>query len=98
MLPFILGLRECLPTGSADGSLLVLILNVDVNVVAMTFVIPGVSTVFSIEHDILTVGVVWVARLGEVGDGREIRVTNGANSGGVSLPSSPRVERCWLTI
>jgi hypothetical protein len=98
MLPFILWLRESLPAGSTDRSLLFLILYVHQNVTATTGLIPRISTAFTIEHALLTVSVVLVARLEEVSEGEESRVTNGANNGGVSLPSSPNTENGCPTI
>jgi hypothetical protein len=54
MLPFVLGLREGLPAGSADRSLLFLILNVDLNILTMTSLFPRVLTLVSIEHILLS--------------------------------------------
>ena len=69
ILPFILGLREILPAGSADRSLLLLILYVHQNVTATTGVIPRISTTFAIEQALLTISVVLIARLEEVSEG-----------------------------
>jgi hypothetical protein len=88
MLPFIHGLGECLPAGSADGSLLFMILNVYLNIMTMTFPIPRVPALFLTEHIILSLVVVLVVRSGGGGE-EDLSSKRAKNLVDVSFPSSP---------
>jgi hypothetical protein len=90
-LPLVLRFCEGLPAGSADRSLLFLILNIDLDIVANTFPIPRVLTLVSIKHSTGSLGVVLVARIEEVDEGEEIRVTNGQLV--VGSPFLPRLMK-----
>jgi hypothetical protein len=85
MLPFILWLRELLPAGSADWSLFLLILNVHVNIVAVTVLIPRISALVSIEHVPRSLVGVWVARIGGVGEGARLTSKRDKNLGRISF-------------